>query len=262
MDNNLNQHSIHKLRPSVNGILGIISFSTRIPITRYITIEQMQGSVMLWPYVGMFIGFVAMIFAYVLMYIFHFTPLLTSALVYAFILWFTGFNHLDGVLDMGDGLMAHGDAKRRLEIMRDSMVGTGGISTFFLVAAITIAAYSSIDYSHLLAVIVLAETCSKYSMITSMLYGDDDSKGIGRQIKDGMNIKILLVNLILISIIGYLLIGIAGVVVAFVAVFTGFMMSFIAQRNFGCVTGDIMGATNELSRTITLIVLVILFNIL
>ncbi len=262
MDNNLDQHMTNSLRPSVNGLLGIISFSTRIPINRYITIEQMAGSVMLWPYVGFFIGFVAMLFAYVMMYVFHFTPLLTSALVYAFLLWFTGFNHLDGVLDMGDGLMAHGDAKRRLEIMRDSMVGTGGIATFFLVALITVAAYSSIDYSHLLAVILLAETCSKYSMITTMLYGDDDTKGIGRQIKDGMNVKILIANLIIISIIGYLLVGIAGIVVAFVAVFTGFMMSFIAQRNFGCVTGDIMGATNEISRTITLIVLVILFNIL
>ncbi|RAP52733.1 MAG: adenosylcobinamide-GDP ribazoletransferase, partial [Methanosphaera sp. rholeuAM130] len=233
MDNSLNQHLSNSLRPSVNGLLGIISFSTRIPITRYITIEQMAGSVMLWPYVGLFIGFVAMIFAYVLIYIFHFTPFLTSALVYAFILWFTGFNHLDGVLDMGDGLMAHGNAKRRLDIMRDSMVGTGGISAFFLVAIITVAAYSSIDYAHLLQVILLAETCSKYSMITSMLYGDDDSKGIGRQIKDGMNFKILLANLVVISIMGYLLVGIAGIVVAFVAIFTGFMMSFIAQRNFG-----------------------------
>ena len=262
MDNNLDQNMTTSNRPSLNGLLGIISFSTRIPITRYITIEEMAGSVMLWPYVGFFIGFVAVLFAYVLMYVFHFSPLLTSALVYAFILWFTGFNHLDGVLDMGDGLMAHGDAKRRLEIMRDSMVGTGGIATFFLVAAITIAAYSSIDYTHLLAVILLSESCSKYSMITTMLYGDDDSRGIGRQIKDGMTYKILIANLIVISIIGYMLVGISGVVVAFVAIFTGFMMSIIAQRNFGCVTGDVMGATNELSRTVTLIVLVILFNIL
>ena len=262
MDNELIKQHIPSLRPSINGLLGIISFSTRIPINRYITIEQMVGSVMLWPYVGLFIGFVAMIFAYVLMYIFHFTPLLTSTLVYSFILWFTGFNHLDGVLDMGDGLMAHGTAQRRLEIMRDSMVGTGGIATFFLVAIITISAYSSIPFNQLLAVILFAEGCSKFSMITTMLYGDDDSKGIGRQIKDGMNYKILLMNLIILSVIGYLLLSIPGIIVSIIAIFTGFFMSFTAQRNFGCVTGDIMGATNEISRTVTLIILIILFNII
>lgn len=261
MEDDLVNENNNSFVPSINGLLGIISFSTRIPITRYITIEEMAGSVILWPYVGLFIGFVAMIVSYILLNIVHFSPLLTSTIVYAFILWFTGFNHLDGVLDMGDGLMAHGTPERRLEIMRDSMVGTGGISAFVLLAMMTVSALASIPAGQFLYVVLIMEMCNKYSMITTMLYGDDDSKGIGRLIKDGMSIPKLIINFIIMSIIGYFLVGYYAVIVTFIAILSALLMSFIAQRNFGCVTGDIMGATNEISRLVTLIVFVILFNI-
>jgi adenosylcobinamide-GDP ribazoletransferase len=43
--------------------------------------------------------------------------------------------------------------------------------------------------------------------------------------------------------------------VILVAVITGLVMVAIAHRNFNGVTGDVMGATNELSRMVVLIML-------
>lgn len=69
----------------------------------------MSGSVILWPYIGLGIGIIGAVMAYILSNIFGFSSFLTATMLYCFLIWFTGFNHVDGILDMGDGLMAHGE---------------------------------------------------------------------------------------------------------------------------------------------------------
>lgn len=250
------------VHPNINGILGIISFSSRVPVNRYVTIEEMASSVVTWPYVGLLIGVLGAVVAYISHYLLGLTTMLTAVLIYIFIIWFTGFNHVDGVMDMGDGLMVHGDAEKRLAVMRDSMVGTGGISTFFIVASLTLAALASIPSNYLIQSVILMEFAAKFSMITSMVIGRDDSKGIGRLIKSGINSKILFILLIINSVIGYFILGIPGICAIISSVVTGLWIAHKADKTFGCVTGDIMGASNEIARVISLIVLLISFNFL
>ena len=182
--------------PNLNGILGLVSFSTRIPVNRYVSIEEMASSVIIWPYVGFGIGILGALIAYVSHILLGLTTTLTAAIIYAFLIWFTGFNHLDGVMDMGDGLMVHGDAEKRLSVMRDSMVGTGGIATFFIVASLTLAALASVPTEIFIQTIIIMEFVSKFSRITSMVIGRDDTRGIGRLIKSGIDAKVLLILLI------------------------------------------------------------------
>ena len=261
LENNKNE-SKTIVRPSLNGLLGIISFSTRIPVNRMVTIEEMASTVVLWPYVGLLIGAIGAVLAYISHFLLGLNIMLTAALVYGFIIWFTGFNHVDGVMDMGDGLMVHGDPEKRLTVMRDSMVGTGGIATFFVVASLTLAALASIPSEFFIRTVLLMELCSKFSMITSMVIGKDDTRGIGRLIKSGINTKILLILVIINSLIGYFILGLPGVCAIIVAVCTGLYLAHVADNKFGCVTGDIMGASNEIARTVSLIVLLITFNFL
>lgn len=55
-----------------------------------------------------------------------------GCLVWVFI---TGGLHLDGVADCGDGLLVEAPPERRLEIMKDSRLGTfGGAALFFVLA--------------------------------------------------------------------------------------------------------------------------------
>lgn len=251
-----------RVHPTINGILGIISFSTRIPVNRYVTIEEMAGSVVIWPYVGLFIGALAAIIAYITAFILNFAPLLTAGLIYSFLIWFMGFNHLDGVMDMGDGLMVHGDSEKRLSVMRDSMVGTGGIGTFFIVAILTLSALASIPIHLIIPSILIMEMASKFSMISSMVIGENDSKGIGRLIKSGIDKKVLLVCTIINSAVGYIIMGVPGIFAIVTAVLTGLYMAYKANKTFGCVTGDIMGASNEIGRLTSLIMIIIITNII
>ena len=248
------------VHPTLNGLLGMISFSTRIPVNRMVTIEEMASTVIMWPYVGLLIGIFGAVLAYISHFLVGLNVMLTAVLVYGFIIWFTGFNHVDGVMDMGDGLMVHGDSEKRLAVMRDSSVGTGGIATFFIVASLTLAALASIPSEFLIQSILLVELASKFSMITSMVIGKDDSRGIGRLIKSGINSKILVILVIINSVIGYMILGLPGVCAIIVAVCTGLYLAHMADNKFGCVTGDIMGASNEIARVTSLIVLIIAFN--
>ncbi|WP_323736724.1 adenosylcobinamide-GDP ribazoletransferase [Methanosphaera sp. ISO3-F5] len=248
------------VHPNINGILGIISFSTRIPVNRYVGIEDMASSVIIWPYVGLLIGVLGALLAYISHTLLGLSTMLTAVLVYIFIIWFTGFNHVDGVMDMGDGLMVHGDPEKRLTVMRDSMVGTGGIATFFVVASLTLAALASIPPAILIPSVLIMEFASKFSMVTSMVIGKDDTRGIGRLIKSGINSKILFILLIINSVIGYFILGIPGVCAIIASVATGLYLAHMADKTFGCVTGDIMGASNEIARVTSLIVILIVFN--
>ena len=262
MDLNGNENIESKtiVHPTLNGLLGIISFSTRIPVNRMVTIEEMASSVVVWPYVGILIGIVGAILAYVSHFLLGLNTMLTSVIIYGFLIWFTGFNHVDGVMDMGDGLMVHGDSEKRLSVMRDSSVGTGGIATFFIVASLTLASLASIPSQFFVQSVILMEFASKFSLISSMVIGKDDTRGIGRLIKSGINLKILFVLLIINSVIGYLILGLPGVCAIVVAMCTGLYLAHIADNKFGCVTGDIMGASNEIARVTSLIILIMAFN--
>lgn len=261
----LNKNNIQrnaKVKPTINGILGLISFSTRIPIKRYITIEEMTSSVIIWPYIGLAIGIIASMLAYICLNIFDFTNFLTATLIYCFIIWFTGFNHVDSVLDMGDGLMAQCDPKKRLSIMRDSMVGAGGIATFFIVASLTIATLSCVPSKYMIPSIILMELCAKLSMVTSMVFGSSDSKGIGQEIKKGMDYNVLVFTIIVSLIIGYVLLNTTGLLAVVAATLTGLYLSYVAQKSFGCVTGDVLGSSNEIAKVVTLLFIILNLNIL
>ncbi|MFT4946215.1 MAG: adenosylcobinamide-GDP ribazoletransferase, partial [Natronomonas sp.] len=54
-------------------------------------------------------------------------PAVTVAVVFvALVYGLTGITHLDGVADLGDAAVVHGDQSRRREVMTDTEVGTGG----------------------------------------------------------------------------------------------------------------------------------------
>lgn len=249
------------IKPSINGILGIIGFSTRIPIKRFVTLEEMQGNVFIWPYVGLLIGVIGAIIAYIVYDLLSLPLILSAAIVYSFLIWFTGFNHIDGVMDLGDGLMVHGDHQKRLNVMRDSMVGTGGIATFFIVAIITIAALASVPINEIIQTVILMELCAKTGMITTMEFGSTDDTGIARDIKKGIDYKVLSINIIIAFIIAYLLLGEIGVISLLATIIFALYLAMVAEKNFGCVTGDMLGASNEIGRAVALIFVVLNMSI-
>jgi adenosylcobinamide-GDP ribazoletransferase len=248
--------TIRKL-PKVSGIAGLISFSTILPINIHTSIDEMAAFTWFWPIIGGLIGIFVGAVGFITLNIIHLPSLVSAALIYSFAIWFTGFHHLDGLVDMGDGLMVHGDYQKKIDVMRDMMVGTGGISLFFIIAIITFSAINAIPAVLIFWVLLISEIAAKISLLSCATFSTPLSNGTGQYFINSMNVPILAFSLIITGIIGFFALNLAGVLGIVGALIGGYLVAKIAKKHFKYATGDILGASNEIGRAVSLIVIII-----
>ncbi len=238
---------------SYRGIIGLLSFSTIIPTNVHTTIEEMAKFTWFWPVIGGFIGIFVGGVGFLLS--FYLPKLVVASFVYGFAIFFTGFHHLDGLMDFGDGVMAHGDYKRKIEVMKDSKIGTGGISSFFIVGILTISAISSLPLNSIFPLLFVSEMAAKIGLITCSTFSKPVSDGTGRFFILSMNIKLLMCSLLITFFLGFLACKVIGIFGIVGGVIGGIAVAVIAAKNFKSATGDVLGAANEISRMISLIIM-------
>lgn len=246
----------------LRGFLGLISFSTILPINIHTSIEEMARFTWLWPIIGGFIGIMVGVVGYALTDLITIPQLMSAALIYCFAIWFTGFHHTDGLVDFGDAMMAHATPQKRIEIMRDMQIGTGGLAYFFMVAIITLATLASAPMALIFSILVISEVAAKTGLITCCTLSRPYPNGTGRFFIEAMNWKLLSLSLIITLIIGYALLNLAGVLGIVVSLLGGVIMAYTARKKFEYTTGDILGASNEISRMLSLIFMVSFFNLI
>ncbi|HMK53705.1 MAG TPA: adenosylcobinamide-GDP ribazoletransferase [Methanobacteriaceae archaeon] len=246
---------------SWKGFLGLISFSTILPINIHTSIEEMARFTWMWPFIGGFIGILVGLVAFLFAGLLHLPPLLSAALIYSFAITITGLHHLDGLIDFADGLMVHGDHRRRIEVMRDERIGTGGLASLLMVSLITVTSISTLPLIILPLIMVISEISAKLGLITCATLSRPSGDGTGTHFIESMNPTLLAISLVVSVFIGYFAvqyIGIAGIVGGFVM---GIIMALLAREKFKYTTGDVLGATNELSRMLALILMVLVLMV-
>jgi len=237
----------------VRSLLGLLTFSTILPINVYTSIEYMTKLTWCWPFLHIFIGILAAICGYVSIEFLHLNSFFTAAIVYAFLMIITGYNHLDGVMDMADGVMVHGEPEKKIMVMKDSSVGAGGVATLFLVASLTIAGlYNILDY-HFILGIMICEMSAKTSLLTTALLSKPLTPGIGSYFMNETNLGNYLLSTAIVLIIGYLFAGYVGLFGVVGAMISGLIIALIARRNFVLANGDVLGMSNEVGRLFSLL---------
>ena len=266
-----NDDYFEKQSPStLRSIGGLLTFSTILPLNVYTTIDEMAKLTWFWPILNGLIGLMAAIIALILAKFIHFDPLLIAAIVYGFLLIINGFNHFDGLMDFGDGVMVHGSPKKKLSIMKDPMTGVGGISTGFIVGTITIAAYCSlINYAYavnlnFILLIIVAEIAAKIGLTTCCISSKASDEGIGKYFIEYMNLKNYVIGLIICFIIAAALSLKIGFQIAIIGIiggaFGGALTALIAKRHLKIANGDVLGSSNELGRLFSLIGMLIIIS--
>ena len=237
----------------IRSLLGLLTFSTILPINVFTSIEYMTKLTWCWPFIHLFIGILAAICGYVSLEFLHLNSFFTAAIVYAFLMVITGYNHLDGVMDMADGVMVHGEPERKIRIMKDSSVGAGGVATLFLVASLTIAGiYNILDY-HFIFGIIICEMTAKTSLITTALLSKPLTPGIGSYFIKETNLSKYIASTVIVGVIAFLLGDLVGVIGVLGAIVSGIIISLIARRNFVLANGDVLGMSNEVGRLFSLL---------
>lgn len=243
------------------GFLGLVSFSTILPLNIHTSIQEMAKFTWTWPLIGGFIGILVGMSVWVVSGALHLPQLLSAALIYSFTIIITGLHHLDGLIDFGDGLMAHGDPQRRIEIMRDQRIGTGGLSSLLIVSLITVSVLSAFPVALLIPIVFTAEIAAKLGLITCATFSSPSGEGTGTHFIENMSPGLLGVSLMICLLIGYFAVqytGLAGITGGFIM---GVFMAFLARWKFKYTTGDVLGATNELSRMAALLFMILILII-
>lgn len=236
----------------IKSLLGLFTFSTILPINVFTSIEYMTRLVWCWPFIHLIIGILAAICGFVFGSVLHLNTFFTAAIVYAFLMLITGYNHLDGVMDMADGVMVHGTPEKKISIVKDSSVGAGGVATLFLVALLTVAGLNNILEYNFIAGIIICEMVAKTSLLTTALNSEPLTPGIGSYFIWATNSFNYTLSLIIVGIITFLLGGVIGLIGLLGAIIAGFLISAIAKRHFGVANGDVLGMSNEVGRLFSL----------
>lgn len=243
-------------------IRGSIGFLSRIPVgSTHASWEAFEKTPVAFPIAGYVIG--SVIGFVVALTVARGFPDGTIAIVgLGTVYVVTGINHLDGLLDLGDAAIVHGNSDDRLEVLKDTTVGVGGVAAAgisltglalgFLVLART-------DIWTVFGVVLAAEVGAKLTMAGIACVGSARHEGMGATFIAGNNPKALLAPILVSAPVlglGYIfpvnsgqLIVVGSIAGAFFgSIIGGSLLAYWANGLLDGINGDVFGAANELAR--------------
>lgn len=235
-----------------------LGFLTILPVPKRmaqeISARDLAASLGFYPLVGCILGILSLCFAYPLSGV---VPLpILAVLVTILHAMLTRFFHLDGLADLADGLWGGYTPERRLEIMKDSHTGSFGAAAVSLILLLKSASYFSLLSLNAWPVLVMVPTLSRTSVVVAA-WGSSYARkegGLGRAFLDHMKLG----DLVTAALLGAAISCSASIVPAapmlITAVVCGRALKWLAHRMLGGVTGDVLGAVNELTEAVLLIV--------
>ena len=182
-----------------------------------------------------------------------------AAMTLAFLLVLTGLQHFDGLVDLGNAIGLDKLEDRRAIAHAWTVTHKGA----FLALAVEFLAFFGLFFLNVdfaFRVIIGAEISAKLAMVTVTWIGRPAHTGLGARFVETVHMKKRhVLAYVLSGLMIYPLLGVTGLGIVLLSVLSGIVMERIADRTFGGVSGDIIGATNEATRTVMLLVLASVF---
>ncbi|MDG7045001.1 MAG: adenosylcobinamide-GDP ribazoletransferase [Nitrososphaerota archaeon] len=248
-----------KIKELLQGLRAIVAFLTILPIRgSQADLETAANYMPLFPLVGLAIGVIAGVAG--LAFAVPLPHLVIGPLTLGVLLLITGLHHTDGLLDFGDGLMLCGTREEKLRAMQDGMTGAGGFGLGSIVILTTALSISLLPMFSIPLAIVTAETTAKSSMVLAASISQSAAPGLNTPFIRVMHTKQRVIRtifpILFALFIGFVargLIGLGAVVASFIATW---IIVQISKSNFGGITGDVLGAINDISRMVAILVII------
>ena len=243
----------------IKGLKNIIGFLTIFPIHPDRSLDEISKYIFIFPLIGLLIGAITGVFCFLVKG--YLPDLIVGTLSLGIILLVTGLHHTDGLLDFGDGLMYKGNASQKINVMRDSFIGTGGIILGFIVLAATLFSIAGLPKDSIISSIIIAETNAKFALVLSISISKPISDGTAKIVIDSLKVHKGKIQTLASSIICLTIAALLGGQVGVIAIVFVFSVSLliitISIKEFNGVNGDVLGAIHELSRLTSLIVFLV-----
>jgi adenosylcobinamide-GDP ribazoletransferase len=236
----------------MKALVSLLQFATILPLGKPQDLENFARHSYIYPCAGYIIGGLIALPVF-----FIADRIIASAVVIAALLLITGVHHFDGLLDLGDGLMAHGDQEKRIRALTDRQVGAGGVAAGI---AVTLLLFAGLMVSSsIIVAVIIGEVCAKFSMAFLTAYGTPFRDGIHSYLhKFSKPFFPFIAALFCIPLV-FLPVSPVQVTGALLAmVVCPSLLLIISKRLFGGINGDVVGASNELTRVCVILVVALL----
>lgn len=235
-----------------------LQFLTIIPINTKLANDKnnLALSTVYFPLIGLLLGLI-LAGTNSLLSVIPLQQSLTNIILVILLIILTGGLHLDGLADTFDAILSRKNKFEMLKIMRDSRIGTMGVLSLICIILIKLALLASLDATIKNVSLILMCLLSRYSLVFSMfLFPYAREEGKAKAFIEGMNIKIFSLATIIALACAIILWQIKGLVSFILVVIFIFLIGKFITKKIGGITGDTLGAVNELAEVF------VLFNIL
>lgn len=170
----------------------------------------------------------------------------------------TRFLHWDGLADSFDGLWGGSTPERRLEIMRDSRIGSFGAAAMLMTALVQVAAASTIVSRGMLWPLLAAPVIARFSASLAaweLPSARREGLGLTAMGTPGLYERIVAGSALL-ALLAVVALGVSSrdfVIVTGVGIAAGIAMPRLLSRPVGGMSGDLFGATILLVETVVLL---------
>jgi len=182
-----------------------------------------------------------------------------SVLLLGLLCWLTGGLHWDGLADWADSKGAGADREKALRIMKDSSVGSFGAAALILfgllwtqLAAVLI---NSPDWPRLFLVLLFSRSL-QVELICSYPYARKESGMAGPFVEGATRWHrvVVLVLALACSVPFFGELAVSSLGVGFIATH---LFGLIEKKRLGGITGDLVGASNQLNELVLLFFLIL-----
>lgn len=211
-----------------------------------------------WPVVGLVVAMIAALAGWIALGI-GLTPGIVAAMILSVQVATTGAMHEDGLSDSLDGLWGGATRERRLEIMKDSNIGSYGVLALVLSMLLRWSAIAAlVAGSGWVVALIAAAMLSRGGMValaTALPFARPGglSASVGQPPQSAVMLALAL------AVLGALMLaGWAGLAAAIACAVALTLWALIARARIGGQTGDILGAGQQIAEIIALLVFVAL----
>lgn len=238
-------------RDNLAAVRGGLGFLTRLPVGHD---ERSWAAFRATPTVFPVAGYVSGS----LLVLPFFLPFPGPGTAFVFVAWVylvTGINHADGLADLGDAVVVHGGPDERRAVMNDTDIGVGGVLAVGLV--LLGLALAAVELATLpvraLGIVLAAEVGAKLAMALVICLGSSAAPGLGAEFtrrSEGWALASPIVTAVPAAAVAWP--SPAPGVALVVAVAAGVSLHWWSGNRLGGITGDVLGAVNELARVAAL----------
>jgi adenosylcobinamide-GDP ribazoletransferase len=168
----------------------------------------------------------------------------------------TGALHEDGLADVADGFGGGRDLASKLEIMRDSRLGTYGALILLVSFATKLSALAAIPDGHVVQSLIASHALAGGVlpwMSMSLPYARKDGLAANAGRPDAATAAIAAALALAIALLSLSFANALGA--ALVACLSAAGMARLAQRQIGGQTGDVLGGAEQVAETVILVLL-------